>query len=63
MSVAAGAMIQLESPAQLGECLLELLADPARRVQMGDAARAVLQANRGARDRVLEIVARELPGA
>ncbi len=59
--VAAGAMIQLESPSQLADCLNGLLGDPARCRRMGEAALAELDANRGAQDRVLEIVARELP--
>lgn len=61
--VAAGAMVQLESPSQLAPCLQSLLADPARCRQMGEAALAVLRANRGARDKVLEMVGRELPRA
>ena len=55
--VAAGGMIRLEDPAQLGECLQALLRDPRRRLQMGTAGQQVVADNRGARNRLLCLIA------
>jgi 3-deoxy-D-manno-octulosonic-acid transferase len=55
--VASGGMIRLEDPARLGECLQALLRDPQRRMQMGTAGQQVVADNRGARDRLLQLVA------
>mgnify|MGYP003630387922 CR=1 FL=1 len=60
--VAAGAMIQLDSPAGLQPCLTELLADPARAQTMGAAGQQVLVDNRGASARVMALVAEQLAG-
>ena len=60
--VAAGAMIQLDSPAGLRPCLAELLADPARAQAMGAAGQQVLVENRGASARVMALVAEQLAG-
>ena len=56
----AGAMVQLEDPARLGSCLLELLADPERRQRMGAAGVQVVARNRGASARLLALVAQQL---
>lgn len=53
------AAIQVQSPAELEQVLVELRADPARCASLGEAARAVVDANRGARRKTLD-VAREL---
>lgn len=58
-----GGMIRLDSPAGLGPCLLELLRDPQRRARMGEAGRQVVAANRGARQRLLDLVAETMAGA
>ena len=60
--VAAGAMIQLESPAGMGSSLVELLADPALRQRMGAAGVQVMARNRGASARLLALLARQLAG-
>lgn len=54
--VEAKAMRQLAMPAHLPECLAELLSHPDERQRMGRAALHVLEANRGARERLLSIV-------
>ncbi len=59
--VAAGAMIRLEQPAQLPAVLLQLLADDARRQRMGAAGLEVVANNGGARERLLQLVAQQLP--
>ncbi len=56
--VAAGAMVMLSDPAQLGDCLLELLGDRERREAMGSAGQQVVADNRGARGKLLALVAR-----
>ena len=49
--VAAGAAIRLDDDRQLEEALVDLLGDPVRRARLGAAARALVEANRGARTR------------
>ncbi len=52
----AGAAQVVTDAGQLAECVAGLLADPARRRAMGAAGRAVLDANRGALERLLTLV-------
>jgi len=59
--VAAGAMVQLPTPTGLAACLADLLAQPDKRERMGRAGLQVLEANRGARQQLLAIVAKLLP--
>lgn len=56
----AGASIVCRNDVELGNTLDELLADPVRRGQMGEAARALVEANRGASERMAKVVASEL---
>ena len=58
--VEAGGMEQLDDPAELGAALLSLLDDPPRARAMGEAGRRVVETNRGARDRLLELVGQAL---
>jgi 3-deoxy-D-manno-octulosonic-acid transferase len=60
--ISAGAMVQLDRPAGLAPCLIELLGDPARRQSMGVAGQRVLADNRGAVARVMTLVAQQLAG-
>src|SRR5579863_4987636 len=53
----AGAGIQVASGERLGRVWCELIADPARRERMGEKARALVEANRGATARSLERIA------
>jgi 3-deoxy-D-manno-octulosonic-acid transferase len=53
----AGGMIKLNDPAALGDCLLALLQDPERRRRMGEAGLQVVADNRGAKQRLLDLVA------
>lgn len=57
---AAGAMVRVQEAGELGACLLALLADPQRRRQMGEAGQGVVASNRGARERLLALVAAHL---
>ena len=55
------AAIQVRSGRELDSVLLELLGDPVRRARLGAAARALVEANRGARVKTLSAIAQLLP--
>ncbi len=57
----AGAAVQVDDEAALEAALRELVADPARRAALGRAARDIVEANRGARERTLAAIAELLP--
>jgi 3-deoxy-D-manno-octulosonic-acid transferase len=59
--LAHGAAWQVQSARELEDALLALLTDPVRRAALGAAARALVEANRGAKDRSLAVVAELLP--
>jgi 3-deoxy-D-manno-octulosonic-acid transferase len=59
--LAAGAAVRVASPSELPGALVALAADPVRRASLGAAARALVEANRGARERTLDAIARLLP--
>jgi 3-deoxy-D-manno-octulosonic-acid transferase len=56
-----GAAIQVRSEAELETTLLSLVGDPVRRARVGAAARALVESNRGARDRTLVVIRDLLP--
>lgn len=58
--VAAGGMLMLADPADLGQALVELLGDADRRRRMGEAGLQVVEQNRGAQQRLLALVAHTL---
>jgi 3-deoxy-D-manno-octulosonic-acid transferase len=55
------AAIQIRTPRELEHALLGLLNDPVRRARLGAAARALVEANRGARGKTMTALARLLP--
>jgi len=55
------AAIQIRSGRELEHALLGLLTDPVRRARLGAAARALVEANRGARGKTMTAIARVLP--
>ena len=57
------AAVQVATPAELAETWTRLLNDGAERARLGAAARALVEANRGAKPRTLEAVAELLPPA
>jgi len=59
--LAHDAAIQVHSDRDLDETLLTLVRDPVRRASLGAAARALVEANRGAKSKTLEIIAHLLP--
>jgi 3-deoxy-D-manno-octulosonic-acid transferase len=61
--VTNGAAMQVQSERELDEALLNLLTDPVRRARLGAAARALVEANRGAKTKTLAVIADLLPGA
>ena len=59
--VAQDAAIQVTGPRGLEEALIGLLTDPVRRARLGAAARALVESNRGAKDKCLAMIAQLLP--
>ncbi len=55
------AAIQVRSDQELEEVLLTLVTDPVRRARLGAAARALVEANRGAKTKTLEVIGELLP--
>jgi 3-deoxy-D-manno-octulosonic-acid transferase len=55
-----GAGVEVKSGRELETALLDLMGDPVRRASLGAAARALVEANRGARARSLEAIAQLL---
>jgi 3-deoxy-D-manno-octulosonic-acid transferase len=56
-----GAGVQVHSDRELGEALRNLVTDPVRRASLGAAARALVDANRGAKDKTMAVLADLLP--
>ena len=59
--VANGAAVQLASARDLEPAMVSLATDPVRRARLGAAARALVEANRGAKDKTLTVIAEVLP--
>ena len=59
--VSNDAAIQVRSEAELDEALLTLVTDPVRRARLGAAARALVEANRGAKTKTLDVIRELLP--
>jgi 3-deoxy-D-manno-octulosonic-acid transferase len=61
--LANAAAIQVHSDSGLDEALRNLVTDPVGRARLGAAARALVEANRGAKDKTLAVIADLLPPA
>ncbi len=59
--IANGAAVQVHSERELEDTLRSLVSDPVHRARLGAAARALVDANRGAKDKTLTVVADLLP--
>lgn len=59
--VTNGAGVQLSSDEQLEEAFVELMGDPVRRARLGAAARALVEANRGANEKSVTVISTLLP--
>jgi len=57
------AALQVSSARELEDTLVALLGDPVRQASLGAAARALVEANRGAKDKSLSVIATLLPPA
>jgi 3-deoxy-D-manno-octulosonic-acid transferase len=55
------AAVQVPSESELDETLVALVTDPVRRARLGAAARALVDANRGAKKKTLDVIAEVLP--
>jgi 3-deoxy-D-manno-octulosonic-acid transferase len=58
-----GAAVQVQGDRELDEALLTLVSDPVRRARLGAAARALVEANRGAKEKTLAVIAELVPPA
>ena len=61
--VASQAAIQVESPEDAGVEMIHLLKDPEKTRRMGASARQLVETSRGALDRALAEIAKQLGGA
>jgi 3-deoxy-D-manno-octulosonic-acid transferase len=61
--VGSGAALQVSSDRDLDDAILGLVRDPVQRASLGAAARALVEANRGAKDRTLAVIGDLLPPA
>jgi len=59
--LAQGAAIQVRTPRELEDVVVSLIGDPVRRAKLGAAARALVDANRGAKDKTLHALADVFP--
>ncbi|MGH9219642.1 MAG: 3-deoxy-D-manno-octulosonic acid transferase, partial [Vicinamibacterales bacterium] len=59
--VTNGAGVQLAGEQQLDEAFMSLISDPVRRARLGAAARALVEANRGAKEKSVTVLADLLP--
>jgi 3-deoxy-D-manno-octulosonic-acid transferase len=59
--LANDAAVQVRSVRELTAAILSLMGDPVRRARLGAAARALVEANRGAKDKTLAAIAAVLP--
>jgi 3-deoxy-D-manno-octulosonic-acid transferase len=59
--LANDAAMQVRSDRELEDAMLTLATDPVRRARFGAAARALVEANRGAKDKTLAVIADLLP--
>jgi 3-deoxy-D-manno-octulosonic-acid transferase len=55
------AAVEVTSDRELENAMVELVTDPVRRARLGAAARALVEANRGAKDKTLAVIADLLP--
>jgi 3-deoxy-D-manno-octulosonic-acid transferase len=53
--------VQVRNDRELDEAMVSLMSDPIRRARLGAAARALVEANRGAKDKSLEVLTALLP--
>jgi 3-deoxy-D-manno-octulosonic-acid transferase len=53
--------VQLQNEEHLDQAFVELMGDPVRRARLGAAARALVEANRGANEKSVAVLSQLLP--
>jgi 3-deoxy-D-manno-octulosonic-acid transferase len=56
-----GAAVQVRFDRELDEAIVSLMGDPVRRARLGAAARALVEANRGAKEKTLAVITALMP--
>jgi 3-deoxy-D-manno-octulosonic-acid transferase len=59
--LANGAAVQVHTDRELEDVVVGLMTDPVRRARLGAAARALVDTNRGAKDKTLAVIDTVLP--
>jgi 3-deoxy-D-manno-octulosonic-acid transferase len=59
--LANGAAVQVRSSRELDDAVVSLMGDPVRRARLGAAARALVEANRGAKERTMTAISALMP--
>jgi 3-deoxy-D-manno-octulosonic-acid transferase len=59
--IANAAGVQVKGDRELADVMIALMTDPIRRARLGAAARALVEANRGAKEKSLTVLAALLP--
>jgi 3-deoxy-D-manno-octulosonic-acid transferase len=59
--LANGAALQIQTDRELEQAMIGLVTDPVRRARLGAAARALVDANRGAKVKTLAVISELLP--
>jgi len=59
--LASGAAVQVRSERELGDAIVGLMGDPVRRARLGAAARALVDANRGAKEKTMAVITALVP--
>ena len=59
--LANGAALQVRSQRELNEAVVSLMGDPVRRARLGAAARALVESNRGAKKKTMDVIAAVVP--
>jgi 3-deoxy-D-manno-octulosonic-acid transferase len=59
--LANDAAIQVRSERDLDDVIVALIGDPVRRARLGAAARALIEANRGAKDKTMAVITSLVP--
>jgi len=59
--VSNAAAVQVASDGELDEAMMALMTDPIRRARLGAAARAIVEANRGAKDKSMTVLSALVP--
>ena len=59
--LANGAAVQVRTDRELDDEIVSLMSDPVRRARLGAAAKALVEANRGAKEKTVAVITALLP--